>query len=64
MFGISDCCIKKQYSSGITMTVKHHTKPVSNEHQFQNTQEKSIEIIQEPLFNLLIKAKLVVVCYV
>lgn len=46
------------------MTVKHHTKPMSNEYQLQNTQEKIIEIIQEPLFNLLIKAKLVMVCYV
>lgn len=46
------------------MTVKYRTKPMLNEHQFQISLEKSIDILQEPLFNLLIKAKVVMVCYV
>lgn len=46
------------------MTVKYRTKPMLNEHQLQTSLEKSIDILQEPLFNLLIKAKLVMVCYV
>ncbi len=46
------------------MIVKYRTEPMLNQHQFQTSSDKNIDILQEPLFNLLIKSKLVMVCYV